>query len=189
MNNLIDKTVNDIFSSNEPMSPALVKLFFKKFAKECEIQAMTSIIELIGEMSWGIDLPQVFILHFMPPQDLSNKLDSDPVEIEPIERAINPVDMQPIYDAIYRKLQNSPEYNAWESKKAEYNRLLGYYEDDIKALKPDAERYRFLRESKHFGGMKTYDLRWFLPRKNRGDNLGVQLDKAIDAEIRNKNEG
>jgi hypothetical protein len=49
--------------------------------------------------------------------------------------------------------------------------------------KADAARYRYLRESQHFGGSQRHRLEWYLPRVCVGD-LRDQLDAAIDAEIK-----
>jgi len=52
--------------------------------------------------------------------------------------------------------------------------------EHIKSLREDASRYRYLRASRHFGGMQKYDLRWYLPRCFDGSDLGDQLDASID---------
>lgn len=54
---------------------------------------------------------------------------------------------------------------------------------ELKALQDDAERYRYLRKSTQFGGAKTHDLRWFLPRRFDNSELGKQLDEDIDRAI------
>lgn len=127
MNDLIEETTNYIFQNNTGVNPCVVKTALIKFQDECKKQQYATIVELIGEMSWGIDLPQVFNIRFMPPEDLAAMEGANKPTLQPITRAINPVDMEPIFDAIYCKLKNNPNYNAWEHRNDEYKRLNADY--------------------------------------------------------------
>jgi len=64
--------------------------------------------------------------------------------------------------------------------------LLHELEWQVRELNKNSARYRFLRQSSHFGGSRKYDLRWYLPRGLGGD-LGQQLDQAIDSQIKTDN--
>ena len=51
------------------------------------------------------------------------------------------------------------------------------------ALRPDAERYRHMRNNAAFQSRNGPGLYWYLPRNLHGDK-GQQLDTAIDAAIK-----
>ena len=57
--------------------------------------------------------------------------------------------------------------------------------DEYDELVANANRYLHLRNSAHFGGNESYDMRWFLPRRYDGTDLREQLDDAIDRAIEN----
>ncbi len=54
--------------------------------------------------------------------------------------------------------------------------------EELEALKKDAARYRYLRESTHYGGSQKHRLEWYLPRRHgEGLDLQTQLDECIDS--------
>ena len=62
-------------------------------------------------------------------------------------------------------------------------------ESKIDKLEKDAARYRYLRESRNFGGMQKYRLEWYLPRRFDTKDFGVELDDAIDERINKDKQG
>jgi len=59
-----------------------------------------AITELIGEMSWGIDVPSPIVLSYV------ERLGEGIKTI-----AMTPTSMEPVFEAIYQKLKSAPEYN------------------------------------------------------------------------------
>lgn len=65
-----------------------------------EAERYCAITELIGEMSWGVDLPSPIVLHYV--EELGGEVKS---------KAMTPRSMEPIFSAIYHKLKTAPNYN------------------------------------------------------------------------------
>jgi hypothetical protein len=59
-----------------------------------------AITELIGEMSWGIDVPSPIVLSYV------ERLGEGIKTI-----AMTPKSMEPVFEAIYQKLKTAPNYN------------------------------------------------------------------------------
>ena len=56
------------------------------------------ITELIGEMSWGIDIPSPIVIAYC---DISGDIKT---------KSCYPKEMEPVFDAIYNKLKTAKEY-------------------------------------------------------------------------------
>jgi hypothetical protein len=67
---------------------------------------VAAVIELIGEMAWGVDLPGV-------PFSFMDTGTNERVIIN-----LNPTSTKPIFEAIYQKLKLSPDYRPYSSAAA-----------------------------------------------------------------------
>ena len=59
---------------------------------------------------------------------------------------------------------------------------------EYNSLADDAAKYRYLRDSKHYGGSEKHRLTWYLPRRFDGADLGTQLDECIDSSLHKEKE-
>ena len=64
------------------------------------------IMETIGELSWGIDIPSPIVLTYM-----------EGVSGDVKQVAVNPVSMEPVFDAIYRRMKSNPCGNLLETER------------------------------------------------------------------------
>ncbi|MDH3981312.1 MAG: hypothetical protein OES84_00250 [Kiritimatiellaceae bacterium] len=93
----------------------------------CDNEQFIRITELIGEMSWGIDLPSPMTVYMQAWGD------KEPSKI----LATDPKNYEVVFDAIYQKLKNNPDYSPLREERKRYSSLA----EENRKLKDQLAQY------------------------------------------------
>ena len=99
------------------------------------IEAHTKVTELVGEMSFGVDIPSPIKMVFQ--KDIMS---------EPETISIPPQSMEPVFDAIYQKLKKHPDYIPFQKERNEALEYACRFYDKEKEVDRLEQEIQLLRD-------------------------------------------